>query len=42
MKFFHPAPMMEEEPLGLGRLILGIIALLILILSFTPVPISIR
>jgi membrane-associated protease RseP (regulator of RpoE activity) len=42
MKFYHPAPLMEVEPLGLGRIVLGILALLILILSFTPVPISIR
>jgi membrane-associated protease RseP (regulator of RpoE activity) len=41
MKFYHPAPMTELEPLGWGRIILGIFALLILILSFTPVPISI-
>jgi membrane-associated protease RseP (regulator of RpoE activity) len=41
MKFYHPAPTMELEPLGRGRMILGIIALLILILSFTPTPISI-
>jgi membrane-associated protease RseP (regulator of RpoE activity) len=41
MKFYHPAPIMEEQSLGWGRIALGILALLILILSFTPVPISI-
>jgi membrane-associated protease RseP (regulator of RpoE activity) len=40
-RFYHPATMFEEEELGPGRIILGIIALLILIVCFMPVPISI-
>ena len=39
--FYHPATLNDEVALGRGRLFLGAIALLILILSFTPVPISI-
>jgi membrane-associated protease RseP (regulator of RpoE activity) len=38
-RFFHPPALMEEDTLGRGRLILGSLALLILIISFTPVPI---
>jgi membrane-associated protease RseP (regulator of RpoE activity) len=41
LRFFHPSTVMEEEPLGRGRLILGFVALLILILSFTPAPVTI-
>jgi membrane-associated protease RseP (regulator of RpoE activity) len=41
MRFFHPATLAEEEKIGVGRLLLGLLALLILILSFTPVPITI-
>jgi membrane-associated protease RseP (regulator of RpoE activity) len=37
-KFYHPSPMIESEELGIVRKIFGILALLILILSFTPVP----
>jgi membrane-associated protease RseP (regulator of RpoE activity) len=38
--FYHPATLMDEEKIGAGRLWIGGLALLILILSFTPVPIS--
>jgi membrane-associated protease RseP (regulator of RpoE activity) len=38
--FFHPATLKDWEPLGFGRTILAFIALLILILCFTPVPIK--
>jgi membrane-associated protease RseP (regulator of RpoE activity) len=41
MRFFHPPTRMEEETLGMGRLFLGLIALLILIISFTPAPVTI-
>ncbi len=41
MRFFHPQTLAEDEKLGPGRLLLGFIALLILLLSFTPVPITI-
>ena len=40
-RFFHPPTLNDGDPLGRGRLFLGAIALLILILSFTPVPITI-
>ena len=40
LRFYHPAPLVDEGPLGTGRIILAFIALLILILSFTPVPIT--
>lgn len=41
LRFFHPPPIYQEEELGMGRVILAILALLILILSFTPVPVTI-
>jgi membrane-associated protease RseP (regulator of RpoE activity) len=41
MRFFHPPTLMEEERLGHGRLLLGLLALLILAVCFTPAPISI-
>jgi membrane-associated protease RseP (regulator of RpoE activity) len=40
-RFYHPATLWDEEELGSGRIILGIIAFLILIVCFMPVPISI-
>lgn len=40
LRFFHPPTLMEDEKLGPGRLILASMALLILILSFTPVPVA--
>ena len=41
MRFYHPAPLLREQPLGTGRTILGYVALAILILSFTPTPITV-
>jgi membrane-associated protease RseP (regulator of RpoE activity) len=41
VRFFHPPTLMEEERLGRGRLFLGLLALLILVVSFTPTPITI-
>ena len=41
LRFHHPPPLLEGEELGPGRLFLGLLALLILLVSFTPVPISI-
>jgi membrane-associated protease RseP (regulator of RpoE activity) len=41
LRFYHPPTLQEEEKLGPGRLLLGFLALIILILSFTPVPIAI-
>lgn len=40
-RFFHPPVLSEEEKLGPGRLLLGFIAFLILILSFIRVPVTI-
>jgi membrane-associated protease RseP (regulator of RpoE activity) len=40
-KFHHPPTMLDEEELGSGRRILAFVALVILLVSFTPVPISI-
>lgn len=40
-RFYHPSTMREEEGPGVGRFILGLMALLILIVSFMPVPIKI-
>jgi membrane-associated protease RseP (regulator of RpoE activity) len=40
-RFYHPPTLLEEERLGSGRLFMGLVALLILIASFIPVPISI-
>ncbi len=41
LRFFHPPTLIEEEHLGRGRLFLGVIALLILLISFTTAPITI-
>lgn len=38
-RFYHPPTLYEEEKIGAAREILGIAAFLILIVSFTPVPI---
>jgi membrane-associated protease RseP (regulator of RpoE activity) len=38
--FYHPRTLFENEPLGRGRIIVGVLAFLILIISFIPVPIS--
>jgi membrane-associated protease RseP (regulator of RpoE activity) len=40
LRFYHPAPLVDEGALGPGRTILAFVALLILILSFTPIPIT--
>lgn len=39
-RFYHPPTLFDDEPLGAGRVAVGIVALLILLVSFTPVPIS--
>lgn len=41
LRFFHPPTLMEDDHLGPGRLILGLLALLVLVMSFTPVPVRI-
>jgi membrane-associated protease RseP (regulator of RpoE activity) len=40
-RFYHPSVVIEEDALGPGRFILGMIAYLILIISFMPVPVAI-
>jgi membrane-associated protease RseP (regulator of RpoE activity) len=40
LRFYHPAPLVDEGPLGPGRMALAFVALLILVLSFTPIPIT--
>ena len=40
VRFYHPRTLLDEEPLGRGRIILGLLALLILVVSFIPVPVS--
>ncbi len=40
-RFYHPPTLFDDQGLGNARLWLGILALIILILCFTPVPISI-
>ncbi len=40
-RFYHPPTLLDELPLDRTRVWLGVIALGILILSFTPVPVSI-
>ncbi len=41
VNFFHPATLSDSEEIGTARLLIGLLALIILILSFTPVPVSI-
>ncbi len=40
MRFYHPPTMLDEAKLGSARLLLALVALLILTLSFIPVPVS--
>ncbi len=40
-RFYHPPTLMEEESLDSKRLCVGVLALLVLIVCFMPVPISI-
>ncbi len=39
-RFYHPSTLNDDLSIGRGRLLLGILALLILLVSFTPIPIS--
>jgi membrane-associated protease RseP (regulator of RpoE activity) len=38
-RFYHPPTVSDDEPVGPGRMVLGFIIFLILVVSFTPVPI---
>jgi len=40
-RFYHPPTLYDEEELGPGRVAIGMFALVVLIVSFTPVPFSI-
>jgi len=40
-RFYHPPTLMEEKSIGPARLFIGILAFLILVLCFIPVPIAI-
>jgi membrane-associated protease RseP (regulator of RpoE activity) len=40
-RFYHPPTLFEEETVGTGRVLVCILALVILIVSFTPVPFSV-
>ena len=42
VRFYHPRTLFDEEPLDRGRIIVGLLALLILVVSFIPIPISFR
>lgn len=39
-RFYHPPTLFEDEGIGTTRVILGIVALSILVLCFTPIPVS--
>ncbi len=39
-RFYHPPTLCDEERLGPGRVVIGLLALIILVISFTPVPIT--
>jgi len=40
-RFYHPPTLYDEEEVGPGRVAIGMFALVVLIVSFTPVPFSI-
>lgn len=40
LHFYHPPTLLDEEELGTGRLLVGLVALFIFIISFIPIPIS--
>ncbi len=39
-RFYHPPTLFDEEELGRARILVGILAIIVLIISFIPVPIS--
>ncbi len=39
-RFYHPSTLFDSEPIGRGRVIVGVLALLILLFCFIPNPIS--
>lgn len=42
VRFYHPRTLYDDDAVGKGRVMLGWIALLILVVSFIPVPVSIE
>jgi len=42
LRFYHPPTLYDEENLNSGRLIAGLAAALILVLSFIPIPIAVK
>lgn len=40
-RFYHPPTLLDQEELGPGRVFIGLMALIILVVSFIPVPVSI-
>jgi membrane-associated protease RseP (regulator of RpoE activity) len=41
LKFYHPPPLCEEHTLGVGRLSIAVLAWIMLIVSFIPIPVTI-
>jgi membrane-associated protease RseP (regulator of RpoE activity) len=39
-RFYHPPTLADEDGIGFGRIMVGLLALIILLISFTPVPFS--
>ena len=40
-RFYHPPTLFDDEDLGPGRRLVAMLALVILLVSFTPVPFSV-
>jgi membrane-associated protease RseP (regulator of RpoE activity) len=40
-KFYHPPPLYEEHTLGVGRLLIAVLAWIILMVSFIPIPVTV-
>jgi membrane-associated protease RseP (regulator of RpoE activity) len=42
LRLYHPPPQFEEDSIGNGRLLLGLLSIIILIACFIPIPVTIR
>jgi membrane-associated protease RseP (regulator of RpoE activity) len=40
-RFYHPPTLYDDEELGPGRILIGLLALAILVVSFTPIPFAV-
>jgi membrane-associated protease RseP (regulator of RpoE activity) len=40
-RFYHPPTLYDDEAVGTGRILVGLLAMVILVVSFTPIPFSI-